>query len=115
MSDAGRNTFERRLARIDTIHAEGGAFEAEGTLGRQWYDSHRRKQRKALPFRAIAMLFIGALLFKGALLAEIGPERYNGRVSALANGSTVEQVGAWALQADAPTQWIAGQLRAALY
>ncbi|MBZ4022592.1 hypothetical protein CKO11_08995 [Rhodobacter sp. TJ_12] len=103
------------MARIDDIHAAGGAFEANGTLGRSWFDSHRRKARRGLPLRALAFLCIGILLFKGALLAEIGPDTYQARVTLLAEGSSLERVGAWVLQADAPTQWIATQLRAVLY
>ena len=110
MSNADRTSFERRLSRLDQIHAAGGAFEARGALGRSFFDAHRPKEGKPLPLRAVAMVLAGGLLFKGALLAQIGPETYAQRVSDLARGNAIEKVGAWVMQADAPTQWIAAQV-----
>ena len=107
--------FEDRLARIDRIHAAGGAFEATGALGRAYFDSHRPKERRHFPWRALAMLFLGMLLFKGAILAQVGPQIYASRVASLAEGTLAEQVGAWVLKADAPTEFIAAQLRALLF
>ncbi len=110
MSNADRTSFERRLSRLDQIHAAGGAFEARGALGRSFFDARRQKEGRPLPLRAVAMVLAGALLFKGALLAQIGPETYDQRVSLLAQGNGLERVGAWVMRADAPTQWIAAQL-----
>ncbi|WP_444460779.1 hypothetical protein [Rhodobacter capsulatus] len=107
--------FEDRLARIDRIHAAGGAFEASGALGRAYFDSHRPKERRRFPWRAVAMLLLGMLLFKGAILAQVGQETYARRVEVLRQGSALEQAGAWVLQADAPTRFIASQLRALLF
>lgn len=56
------------------------------------------------------MVLAGGLLFKGAMLAQIGPETYAQRVNDLAQGNALEQVGAWVMRADAPTQWIAAQV-----
>ena len=115
MRNSVQSSFERRLARIDQIHAAGGAFEATGALGRAYFDSHRPKERRAFPWRGVALVFFGMLLFKGAILAQVGPETYAQRVATLTEGNTAERVGAWVLQADAPTQFIAAQLRAILY
>lgn len=115
MSDRGRATFAHRLERIDSIHAAGGAFEADGALGRRYFDAHRPKPRRSLPLRALALLLIGMLLFKGALLAQMGAETYDRRITDLQTGTTLERVGGWVMQADAPSRWIATQLRNALY
>ena len=115
MSDQGLKSFESRLAQIDKIHAAGGAFEATGALGRAYFDSVRPKPRKHLPLRAIALLFFGALLFKGALFAQIGAEAYDTRVATLASGSMVEQIGGWVLKADPATQVIGGLIHAILF
>ncbi|MFD2174637.1 hypothetical protein [Rhodobacter lacus] len=115
MSDTGRTTFADRLERIDTIHAAGGAFEAEGSLGRSYFDARRPRERRTLPVRALALMLVGALLFKGALLAQIGTETYDRRVAELQAGSALDRVGGWAMQADAPTRWIAAELRTLLY
>lgn len=115
MRNSVHASFERRLARIDQIHAAGGGFEATGTLGRAYFDSHRPKERRAFPWRGLALVFLGMLLFKGAILAQVGPETYAHRVAVLAEGNTAEQLGAWVLRADAPTEFIAAQLHSLLH
>jgi len=115
MSDHGMKSFEKRLARIDEIHAAGGAFEATGALGRSYFDSMRPRARRAVPFKAIALLFIGALLFKGAVFAQLGAETYDARVATLEQGAIAEQVGAWVLHADPATREIGTLLHGLLY
>lgn len=115
MSDAGRTRFEGRLARIDEIHAHGGAFEANGALGRSYFDARRPKERSKFPWRGVALVLAGTLLFKAAILANIGQEAYDRRVTALVQGNMAEQVGGWILQADAPTQWIAAKLHGLVF
>jgi len=115
MRSVSKNSFESRLARIDQIHNAGGAFEATGALGRAYFDSHRPKERRQFPWRAIAMVLLGVVLFKAAVLAQVGPETYNRRIAALEQGSTAEKLGAWVLTADTPTQFVAAQLRNILF
>lgn len=110
MVDTKLKTFENRLARIDQIHAAGGAFEASGSLGRSYFDSVRPNARKAFPWRGVALIFLGALLLKGTLLAYLGQGIYDARVAELAKGSIFEQAGAWVLHADTATRVIAGLL-----
>lgn len=103
-------SFETRLARIDRIHAAGGAFEAAGSLGRSYFDAARPKARRSFPWRGVALILLGALLFKGTLLAALGDSVYEARVTALAEGSIPGQICAWVLTADAPTQLVAALL-----
>lgn len=114
MSDTGLKTFESRLERIDRIHAAGGAFEATGALGRSYFDSVRPKDRKSFPLRGIALTLGGALLFKAAVLAQVGSSIYAERIDVLAQGNTAEQIGAWVLKADPLTQRLAGMIAAIL-
>jgi len=107
MAKTDMNEFEKRLSRIDKIHEAGGAFEANGSLGRSYFDSTRPKSRRALPLRGLALLVAGILLVKGMMLAQIGAEEYAKRVANLADGNMVEQVGAWVLHADPATRYIA--------
>ncbi len=115
MRDSGLKTFETRLARIDRIHAAGGAFEASGALGRSYFDSVRPKERKAFPLRGLALFLGGVLLFKAAILAKVGAGVYDSRVGELALGNWAEQIGAWVLKADPATQWLAGVLHGLLF
>ena len=114
VADPNIESFEQRLARIDKIHEAGGAFESTGTLGRAYFDATRPRRRRGVSLRALAFLFAAALLFKAAIMAQLGSEGYDERVAALAKGSMPEQVGAWVLQADPVTQRLAGYLQSIL-
>ena len=115
MSNAQMKEFENRLAQIDRIHAAGGAFEANGALGRSYFDSVRSKPRGRTPLRAVALLFLGAILFKGAVYAQLGSAIYDSRLLDLSEGGFAAQVVAWMLQAGAATQLVGGMLHALLY
>lgn len=68
-----------------------------------------RRSRPGVSLRAI-VLFIGALLmFKGFLLANLGPEGYSERVAKLSEGTPVERAGAWVMQPDPVSVFIAEQ------
>ncbi|OCX64718.1 hypothetical protein BFP70_11605 [Thioclava sp. SK-1] len=115
MPGTHQTDFERRLARIDQIHKAGGAFEATGALGRAYFDSHRVKTRRSIPWRGIAALLAGMLLFKATMLAQIGGEAYAARVDLLRDGTMLEQLGAWVLHADTATRFAAEYIRPLLY
>lgn len=115
MTDPNIRNFETRLQRIDQIHAAGGAFEAAGALGRSYYTSVQHRPRRSIPWRGLAFVFTGALLFKGALLAQMGEAAYSARVASLAAGGLADQLGAWVLRADPVTQQIAATLRPLIY
>jgi len=63
-----------------------------------------------IPFRGIFL--IAALLFgaKAMMLVQDGPQTYGERVAKLAEGGTVEQAGAWVMQADSLTLMLAGYI-----
>lgn len=69
-----------------------------------------RPKRRTLPIKGLALLAIGFIGFKGLLLAHIGPDTYDQRVALLAEGTFVEQAGAWVMQTDPLTEWTAGQI-----
>lgn len=105
--------FNKRLKRIDRIHRRGGGFEADGTLGQSFYTRRqRRRSRRGLR----AMLYMAGVVFgaKALLIADLGTSEYLQRVSNLEAGSTAEQIGAFFMQADPITLWLA-QLLAPLF
>jgi len=110
MVDTKLKNFETRLARIDQIHAAGGAFEANGSLGRAYFDSVRKQSRRSFPWRGLALVMLGALLLKATVFAHLGAGIYDGHVEELAKGNIVEQVGAWAMRADTATRMIGALL-----
>jgi hypothetical protein len=106
MIDRNMQRFQRRLTRIKRMHASGAAFEATGTLGRSYYSATRPRARIRLPLRPLALILAAGLLFKAAILAQMGEEAYDLRVAALAGGTVAEQAGAWVLHADPATRWL---------
>lgn len=64
-----------------------------------------------ISLRAV-VLFCGVfILFKGFLIASLGPTTYDERLAKLENGSIVEQAGAFAMKPDPLTALVAAQLR----
>ena len=63
-----------------------------------------------IPLRLIVYIVVALVGFKGFLLAALGPVTYGERVARLAEGTMVEQAGAFVMQADPASTWIATRL-----
>jgi hypothetical protein len=104
--------FDRRLKRVNRRH---NRMRDNGVVARIGKDglisAYPRCRLPSFPLRGFVILFAAALLYKGFLLAYLGPQTYDNRVSALNQGSIVEQAGGWLLQADPATQAIAGLIK----
>ncbi|MGL6208207.1 MAG: hypothetical protein ACRC14_00050 [Paracoccaceae bacterium] len=110
MADANLADFYGRIARIERAHAKGYGFEANGTLGRSHYLRPVRQRRPLL--RALIFALVCAFGLKGAILYNVGPESYEARVERLQTGKDFDQLGAWLMQADPVTVWVASQIDA---
>lgn len=115
MVDRNMQDFYGRLGRIERTHEAGGGFEAEGTLGMSYYRARRRPARRFGLLGPLVLVAMTVLAIKAAVLATIGPERYEERLAALRAGTSVEKAGAWVLQADPMTGLLADRLRAVIY
>lgn len=100
MADPYMRDFHGRLKRIERIHKRGGGFEAAGTLGRS---SYRQPAQKRSLMRPLILVLGCAVMLKAGLYAQIGPVDYAERVDRLRQGTEVEQIGAYVMQADAVT------------
>lgn len=112
MVDRHRRDFQGRLGRIEHTHEAGGGFEAEGTLGMSYYNSHRRRRRR-LP-RLLGVLTVMAvvlIVLKAGMHVAIGADAYAYRVAAMKAGTQTDRFGAYLLQADPVTLALAAQLR----
>ncbi|MFZ5965300.1 hypothetical protein ACOXXX_20340 [Thalassococcus sp. BH17M4-6] len=109
MDDALRK-FEERHRAVTKRHrqlARGYVTK----LGRNGVIEHRpRRQTPKLSLPMVLMLGSGFLAFKSFLFVSLGAEAYGVRVDTLANGTVVERVGGWLMQADPATQWISANL-----
>lgn len=115
MVDRNLQNFYGRLGRIERIHDAGGGFEADGTLGMSYYKARQRPLRRAGFLGPLVLVAMTIIAIKAAVLASIGDARYEERIAALRSGTSVEQVGAYVLQADPLTVSVAGQFRKLIY
>jgi len=108
MADPNLADFYGRIARLERMRAKGYGFEANGTLGRSHYLRPTRQRRPLLR----VLIFAGVCAFglKGAILHQVGPESYEARVARLQAGQDFDKLGAWLMQADPVTIWVADQI-----
>ncbi len=70
-----------------------------------------RRAAPRVPLKALVVFVTGFLLFKGVMLAHIGPEAYQDRLALLQDGTMVERGSVWVLQIDPVSEFVAQQLR----
>ena len=92
--------FERRMRRINRRHTKlSQGFKTEiNNDGLVVAKPHKR--RGGATIRGLALIAVIILLFKGFLHAQLGITAYEERVTQLAEGNAVEQIGAWVMTAD---------------
>ncbi len=99
--------FDKRLKRIVRRHDRmaNGAVKTVNANG--LIVARPRMYRPRFPLKGlIVVLFLG-FLFKGFLFAYLGEAAYGERVAALKAGTVMEQAGAWVMQPDVATTFIA--------
>ena len=105
-------SFEQRVRHLASKHRR----MAHGIAHRMGRDglitAHPRRRSPSFPLRGLMVLLGAAFLFKAFLLSSLGASVYTERVALLSAGSIVEQGGAWVMQADPATVWIAEQISA---
>ncbi|SMH52792.1 hypothetical protein [Maritimibacter sp. HL-12] len=111
MADANFARFNKRVREIEGRHkrlASGYVRleERDGLL----VPVERVRPRRSLPLRGITLSLVAFLLFKGFLLAYLGPVTYGNRIAILEAGNAAEKVGSWIMAADPITLWIASQI-----
>ena len=102
--------FDKRLKRIVRNHdrmAQGyvKVVTADGLIV-----ARPRVYKPRFPLKGLAVLLFAGFLFKGFVFASLGQGTYADRVASLENGSVMEQAGAWVMQPDIATIYIAEML-----
>ncbi|KNG94777.1 hypothetical protein [Pseudaestuariivita atlantica] len=64
-------------------------------------------RRFHFPLKGFLLLVAGFFIFKAFMLASVGPVTYEDRLAVLGEGTAVEQGGAWMMQVDPVTAYIA--------
>ncbi len=70
-----------------------------------------KRVRRGFPLRALLLIVLGFFAFKSFMFASLGDITYNERVAKLGNGTGIEQAGAWAMQSDPVTVFLAGFIK----
>lgn len=109
MSDPNMSDFYDRIRRYEKMRAKGFGHEAAGALGRSYYSQAPRRRRRSLVLPFLFTLFC-VLLLKAAIYHTVGPVSYSERIARLEAGQGVDRVGAWLMQADPVTLFLAGQI-----
>ncbi|MHA6347248.1 hypothetical protein [Roseivivax sp. CAU 1761] len=109
MHDALKN-FERRHREVQRKHSR----LAQGyvtRLGRNGVIEHHPKRdytgHAAMPLMILTVTFVA---LKTMLLTGLGAEAYEGHLATLSDGGAVERMGAWLMQHDPLTGFLAGLL-----
>jgi len=105
------NQFDDRLRRIEESRTRlkrgySLSVDRDGLIV-----ARPRSVRRGIPIKGIILLVVGFIGFKALLISYLGLETYHDRVTALENGASVEQVGAWFMKADPVSKEIAFKLR----
>ena len=108
MNDPQHEIFVKRLKRVERLNRRGGGFEAVGTLGRSHYTRSRRRSRSI--WGPVIIAALAFLILKSLMVQQMGALAYEQRIADLKTGTTVEQVGAFVLQADPATVWLSEQI-----
>ncbi|MEM8656053.1 MAG: hypothetical protein AAGF36_15030 [Pseudomonadota bacterium] len=70
----------------------------------------KRQTRRGFPVRGLLGLVVGFFLFKAFMMASLGETTYGERIGKLSDGTALEQAGAWLMQLDPATRYLAGLL-----
>lgn len=102
--------FDKRLKRIVRRHDRmaNGVVRTVGPDG--LIVARPRIYHPRFPLKGILALVGAGFLFKGLLFFYLGSDDYTARLAVLQQGTVMEQAGAWVMQPDPATTFIAGQI-----
>lgn len=106
-------SFDDRMRGIERRHRKL-ARGYKTVVTREGLIVHKPRTRFRFPVRGLVLTIAAIWVFKAFLFAYQGPGGYNSRVDSLASGTAIEQAGAWVMQADRATIWMAEQGKLAL-
>ncbi|MCA0919451.1 hypothetical protein [Pseudooceanicola nanhaiensis] len=103
-------SFEERIRSIDRNRQTMDANGYRAVMGRDGLlqmKAKRRMPRLMLPLRLLLAAAIMVTVFKVFLLLRLGEGEYLAHLDSLHAGGIVERAGAWVMQADVVTLWLA--------
>ena len=113
MADANFENFDKRMRRIMRNHEQlSRGHVTTVTRDGLIVARPRRRVMSFVPWRAILAILVLAMASKVALYVNLGPAAYEEIVASLSTGSEIERAGAYLMQADQATLWLAAQIEA---
>lgn len=111
MADANFQDFDARMARIVRQHQRlSKGYVTKVTRDGLIVARPRRRVVPFMPWRSVLGLLVVGMVLKVMMFIHLGAEAYEDRVARLAAGSQIEQAGAYILQADPATLWLAAKV-----
>ena len=95
--------FEKRLRRIVKNHQRMANGVVHSVNSNGLIVARPKIYNPRFPLRGLLLLVATAFLFKGYIYTSLGQATYDDRVARLAEGSMIEQAGAWVMHADTAT------------
>lgn len=110
MSNTQTQHFDKRLRRIHRHHRKLSHGYVTSVNHDGLIIARPRRHGPRFPWKGLMVTVALFLLFKGFLFANLGAATFGERVEKLNSGTIVEKAGAFAMQADPATLWIAEQI-----
>lgn len=103
--------FNKRLSNLQRKHAKmtrgySMTLRRDGLI----VAKPKRSVSRGFPAKGLLGLVFGFFVFKALVLGATGEITYNERVAKLHQGTAIEQGGAWMMQIDPVTQYLAGYI-----
>ena len=106
-----QNPFDNRILQIKRKHGKLSHGYALRLDKNNVLVPRPRAVRLAFPWKALCIVAVVALGLKAYLMTALDAQTYASKVDALAQGHTVEQVGAWMMQPDPASGAVARVMR----
>ena len=108
MADANMQNFAERLTRINKHHARLSQGHVTTVNNDGLIVVKPRRNTFRFPWRSLMYTAALLLVFKSVVFMSLGQEAYDARVDKLRDGTVVEQMGAFIMQAEPATIGISG-------
>ena len=99
--------FDKRLKEINRRHDKMSNGVVRSVNSDGLIVARPRAYRPRFPLKGLLVVLAIGFLFKGFLFAYLGEEGYGERVAVLQSGTAIEQAGAWVMQIDPVTRFLA--------
>ena len=110
MTDQNLDDFYDSVRRYHSQRSKGYAHEATGALGRSFYYGPQKSRRRRSFLMPVLFALTAAFLLKATIFYSVGPANYQDRLSRLEAGEGFDKFGAWLMQSEPVTEFLAKKI-----